>query len=194
MPTSRCRKPCRGRCLHRPGNPASPQGPREGHGPPLQTGGDAQPPGKPRPCVITNLCRGRFHIGPVCSRAGPRGRDESRPYEQFLCFRPTGMATATRAAVGRDAPSSRTPRRRRVPRADMESAPTTGGGGAVGRENANLTLPHPCARPLGILHDFGAADKGRRRGGCRNCIDGINSPYLSRIRRSIHSQTGGFVV
>ena len=58
------------------------------------------------------------------------------------------MATATRAAVGRDASSRRTMRRRKVPRADMESAPTTGGGCAVGRENANLTLPHPCARPL----------------------------------------------
>ena len=103
MPTSRCRKPCRGRCLHRPGNPASPQGPREGHAPPLQTGGDAWLTGKPRPCVITNLCRGRFHIGPVCGGTGPRGRDESRPYEQFLCFRATGMTTATRAAVGRDA-------------------------------------------------------------------------------------------
>ena len=29
--------PCRGRCSHRPGNPAAPEGPREGHGPPLQT-------------------------------------------------------------------------------------------------------------------------------------------------------------
>ena len=28
---------CRGRCLHRPGDLAPPQGPREGHGPPLQT-------------------------------------------------------------------------------------------------------------------------------------------------------------
>ena len=154
MPTSRCRKPCRGRCLHRPGNPASPQGPREGHGPPLQTGGDAWLTGKPRPCVITNLCRGRFHIGPVCGGTGPRGRDksrpydrrrvrgrpgkcqphaaatpvgddacivpgpcggadargrdESRPYEYILCFGQTGTATATRAAVGRDASSRRT--------------------------------------------------------------------------------------
>ena len=66
----------------RPGNPASPQGPREGHGPPLQTGGDAWLTGKPRPCVITNLCRGRFHIGPVCGGTGPRGRDESRPYDR----------------------------------------------------------------------------------------------------------------
>ena len=28
---------CRGRCLHRPENSAAPEGPREGHGPPLQT-------------------------------------------------------------------------------------------------------------------------------------------------------------
>ncbi len=75
---------------------ASPQGPREGHGPPLQTGGDAQPPGKPRPCVITNLCRGRFHIGPARGGTGPCGRDAS---------------------------SRRTLRWRKVPRADKESRP-----------------------------------------------------------------------
>ena len=37
------------------------------------------------------------------------------------------MAAAIRADVGRDAPSRRTLRRHGVPRADMESAPTTGG-------------------------------------------------------------------
>ena len=77
---------CRGRCLHRPGGPVVPEGPREGHGPPLQIlfyarsesggvpvavgAGGMNPaptnkfcvlgrPGWPRPCVITNLCRGR---------------------------------------------------------------------------------------------------------------------------------------
>ena len=38
-----------------------------------------------------------------CGGAGLRGRDKSRPYESILCFGPTGMAAATRAAVGRDA-------------------------------------------------------------------------------------------
>ena len=75
---------------------ASPQGPREDHGPPLQTGGDAQPPGRPRPRVITNLCRGRFHIGPARGGTGPCGRDAS---------------------------SRRTLRWRKVPRADKESRP-----------------------------------------------------------------------
>ena len=50
-----------------------------------------------------------------CGGADACGRDESRPYEQFLCFRPTGTATATRATVGRDASSRRTLRRRKVP-------------------------------------------------------------------------------
>ena len=36
---------CRGRCSHRPGNPAAPEGPREGHGPPLQTMANNRPPG-----------------------------------------------------------------------------------------------------------------------------------------------------
>ena len=35
--------------------------------------------------------------------ANARGRDKSRPYEQILCFGPTGTAAATRATVGRGA-------------------------------------------------------------------------------------------
>ena len=123
-----------------------PQGPREGHGPPLQTGGDAQLPGKTRPCVITNPCRGRFHIGPVCGGTGPRGRDESRPYEQFLCFRPTGMTTATRATVGRDASSRRTLRWRKVPRADKESRPYDR---RRVRGRPGKCQPHAAATPVG---------------------------------------------
>ena len=38
-----------------------------------------------------------------CGGAGFRGRDESRPYEQILCFGLTGIAAATRAGVGRGA-------------------------------------------------------------------------------------------
>ena len=90
-------------------------------------------PGNRVPFVITAPCRGRFYIGPACGGAGfcgrgmplpyepqqPRrrtgklrrrerpGRDKSRPYESILCFGPTGTAAATRAAVGRDAPSRR---------------------------------------------------------------------------------------
>ena len=49
--------PCRGRCSHRPGDPAPPQGLREGHGPPLQP---RQTPDHPAP---RNL-RGTPHIPP----------------------------------------------------------------------------------------------------------------------------------
>ena len=56
------------------------------------------------PFVITDPCRGRFYIGPACGGAGFPGRDKSRPYEQILCFGANGMAAATRADVGRDAP------------------------------------------------------------------------------------------
>ena len=38
-----------------------------------------------------------------CGGVGFRGRDESRPYEQILCFGLTGIAAATRAGVGRGA-------------------------------------------------------------------------------------------
>ena len=51
--TPRCRSPCRGRCSHRPGNPAIPQGPREGHDPPLQTPASARPNGIAPPTRAT---------------------------------------------------------------------------------------------------------------------------------------------
>ena len=41
--------------------------------------------------------------------ANAHGRDKSRPYEQILCFGPTGMPATTRAAVGRDAPITPNP-------------------------------------------------------------------------------------
>ena len=60
---------------------------------------EAKPPQTPR--YPAPLCR--FHIGPVCGGAGPRGRDESRPYESILRFRPFGTTATARATVGRDA-------------------------------------------------------------------------------------------
>ena len=53
------------------------------------------------------------------------------------------MATATRAAVGRDALIPPDPAAEQGPAGGMNPAPTTGGGCAAGRENANLTLPQP---------------------------------------------------
>ncbi len=48
--------------------------------PPYGTWETWRPPGRPQACVITNPCRGRFHIGPVCGGANTRGRGKSRPY------------------------------------------------------------------------------------------------------------------
>ena len=59
--------------------------------------------GQPHLCATRTPCRGRFHIGPVCGGAGPRGRDKSRPYESILRFRPFGTTATARATVGRDA-------------------------------------------------------------------------------------------
>ena len=48
--------------------------PREGHGPPLQSGGKCcGQPGNHDPRVIANPCRGRFYIGPVCGAANTPG-------------------------------------------------------------------------------------------------------------------------
>ena len=66
---------CRGRCENRPGDPAPPQGLREGHGPPLQT--FRAQPAKPD---------GRKH--PDGRRAG--------------CPHPAGLCGAARAAGGID--------------------------------------------------------------------------------------------
>ena len=95
---------CRGRCLHRPGDIAAAQTPAGGINPAPTNRGKARGyPGKREPGNVTNLCRGRFYIGPVCDTANTRGRDKSRPYEQILCFGPTGTASTTRADVGRGA-------------------------------------------------------------------------------------------
>ncbi len=40
----------------------------------------ANPAADRMPHGCRNLCRGRFHIGPVCGGANAHGRDESRPY------------------------------------------------------------------------------------------------------------------
>ena len=136
--------PCRGRCLHRPGNPAAAQTPAGGinpaptaHGqrsanrngrdcpgerragcphpagpgaavntpilelprcggrerPPYGTWETWRPPGRPQACVITNPCRGRFHIGPVCGGANAPGRIWNPP------LRTTGRPAAARKSA-----------------------------------------------------------------------------------------------
>ena len=114
--------------MHRPGSLAPPRTPAGGINPAPTNGGKARDqPGKRDPGNAANLCRGRFHIGPVCGGAGFRGRNKSRPYEQILCFGPTGKATAARAGVGRGALTPPDRAAPQTPRADMESAPTNGG-------------------------------------------------------------------
>ena len=44
--------------------------------------------------------RGGFHIRPVCSGAGFRGRDKSRPYGQIFRFRQTGRPQCLSRFVG----------------------------------------------------------------------------------------------
>ena len=66
---------CRGRCSHRPADLAPPRAPAGGINPAPTNGGKARgQPGKREPGNVANLCRGRFHIGPVCGGAGFHGR------------------------------------------------------------------------------------------------------------------------
>ena len=80
--------PCRGRCLHRPGNLAAARTSRRGISGLRAAAGAAVGPPK-RAC----------------------GRSKSRPYESISCFGPTGMAAATRGVRRAGCPPSRrTPR------------------------------------------------------------------------------------
>ena len=102
--------PCRGRCSHRPGNPAPPQtsnfeiaAVRRAKSPALRNGENGAANRATATLRYPHPCRGRFHIGPVCGGAGVRRRDKSRPYESILRFRPFGTTATARATVGRDA-------------------------------------------------------------------------------------------
>ena len=136
--------PCRGRCSHRPGNPAPPQtsnfeiaAVRRAKSPALRNGENGAANRATATLRYPHPCRGRFHIGPVCGGAGVRRRDKSRPYESILRFRPFGTTATARATVGRDAPSRRTPRRRNVPREGHGPPLQTVGNMVALRENTN---------------------------------------------------------
>ena len=80
------------------------------------------------PRVVATSVGDDARIVPGCLRAAQGLREgHGPPLQTAANVRPNGRAAAIRADVGRDAPSRRTLRRHGVPRADMESAPTTGG-------------------------------------------------------------------
>ena len=111
--------------------------------PPLQSRGNygrqARPPHRRNPC------RGRCHASArgACVAARPAWSGHaSRPYEPMANVADrTGTPAAIRADVGRDAliPPGLPPPR--TPRADMESAPTTGGGHRGQPGNYGLATP-----------------------------------------------------
>ena len=71
------------------------------------------------------------------------GGDKSLPYKPSEMPRQTGTGVTTQASVGRMPSSRRTPRRRKRPRADMESAPTVNGRVHDHRETATLSHRKP---------------------------------------------------
>ena len=77
---------------------------------------------------------------------GPAGGINPAPTNKMLCFGPTGGAAITRATVGRDAPSRRTPRRRNVPREGHGPPLQTVGNMAALRETANPAANRPPCR------------------------------------------------
>ena len=90
--TPRHRNPCRGRCSHRPGNPAMLQGPREGHDPPLQTPANAR----------SN--RGDTSLGAVV------GRDALIPPHPAAAQTPAGGMNPAPTDRGNPAAQPQTPR------------------------------------------------------------------------------------
>ena len=100
---------CRGRCSHRPGDPALPQGPREGHGPPLQTfrtrpakpdsrnHPDGRRAGCPHPAGPCGGARSRFLKSPRC---GGRERPPYRTGENIETNRENAAAQTPAGGYG----------------------------------------------------------------------------------------------
>ena len=78
---------CRGRCLHRPENSAAPEGPREGHGPPLQTTENDRPN---RMAATARAFVGRDALIPPGPAAGRTFRFWNRRGAAGVNARPTG--------------------------------------------------------------------------------------------------------
>ena len=145
--------------------------PREGHGPPLQTGGKCcGQPGNHDPRVIANPCRGRFYIGPVCGAANapggylrpksrtcglwpPKracGRSGIRPYSEFSTASglPVGPVVAgRRVGEGHAPPANLTP-----PQSPREGhgPPLQNGANFAANRPPQFLIPHfqPLASPL----------------------------------------------
>ena len=97
--TSHCCNLCRGRCLHRPGQPRGGAGSR---------GRIWNPPLRPRAGPVgnweTTFPRHAAHLVGADARIGPGNpAPPQTPCEPWQTVRPKGLAATTRAAVGRDA-------------------------------------------------------------------------------------------
>ena len=116
-------------------------------------------------------CRGRFHIGPgTLRRRGVPGRDKSRPYEQILCFGPTGTAAAPRYCnLCRGRCSHRPGEPRGVAGAPgRDLRPKSRRCAAVGLRNApaGAVNPAPTNLPKRPVKPDGRGRPGGRRAGC----------------------------
>ena len=102
-----------------------------------------RPTGKLRPCHTTNPCRGRclHRPGDHASPQGFAGGINPAPTNKFCVSGQTGTAAPHRADVGRDALIPTGLSLAQKPRADMESAPTTGGGHRGQPGNYGLATP-----------------------------------------------------
>ena len=102
-------------------------------------------PGWPRPCVMTNLCRGRCSHRPAnLAAAGTfAGGYGIRPYERGRALRSPGMAATNRTTVGRGAITPPHPAVAQTPGGGMNPAPTINGRPAASRETATLSRRKP---------------------------------------------------
>ena len=140
--------------------------------------GGACPSRKPRAAANTP-CRGRFHIGPACPAAYPRGRAMALPYKPGQTLRPPGLPETKNLPVGAGFIPPAEPRAA-ANRADMESAPTVHRGGCIfpgGREprpipNSSFLIPNfsPLSRPPDTIRThprgrMGASETKRRKRG-----------------------------
>ena len=144
--------------------------------PPLRMTASARPPGKRYPGVTTNLCRGRFHIGPGTPRRRKRpGRIWNPPLRMTANARPPGKRyprVTTNLCRGRCLHRPAHPVAPQTPAGGINPAPTNKfcasgqtGTAATHPDDRRAGCPHPAA-PRGGANapgGYGIRPYGRRR-------------------------------
>ena len=216
QPTGKLRPPpvttnlCRGRCLHRPGNPASPQGPGRDKSRPYDRRKARTQPGNGNPAAPQTSVGDDARIVPhPRGGANARGRDKSRPYDQrkVRSHRGTALSTVSQTSVGDDARTAPAGTFRRPktagPALRPEIVPGTPQEGSREGHGPPLRInfvfrakpdkrSHPGDRRAGCPHPAGPCGGANVSILNRQCAAGVHARPTRQPETAAEGETGGF--